>query len=108
VSASGSDVQSGGNSGDDLSSDLQDLEQSNDDFASSLNSDQQAVVANKLKDLDKKTKEMQTLAEQVKSELGNPQADPKLAREHIKKLDKLSKEVAKQQREAAVALGISA
>lgn len=100
--------QVGGNPSDDLSSDLQDLEQSNDDFASSLNNDQQAVVAGKLKELNKKTKEMQTLAAQVKSELGNPQADPKVAREHIKKLNKLSKEIAKQQHEVASALGISA
>jgi hypothetical protein len=100
--------QGGGDPGDALSSDLQDLEQSNDDLASSLNSDQQAIVASKLKDLDKKTKEMQTLAEQVKSELGNPQTDPKIAREHLKKLNKLSKEIAKQQHEVASALGISA
>ena len=43
-----------------------------------------------------------------KSELINPQADPKIAREHMKKLDKLSKEVAKQQHGVANALGISA
>jgi len=65
-------------------------------------------VASKLKDLDKKTKEMQTLAAQVKSELGNPQSDPKIVREHMKKLDKLSKEIARQQHKVATALGISA
>lgn len=92
----------------DLSSALDNLEQSNDDFASSLNSDQQAVVAGKLKDLQKKTKEMQTLAEQVKAEVNNPQADSKAVREHMKKLDKLGKEIAKEQREVASALGISA
>jgi|SRR6516165_10659248 hypothetical protein len=108
LAGNSSNAQAGSDSGDDLSSDLQDLDQSNDDFASSLNSDQQAVVASKLKDLQKKTKEMQTLADQVKSELNNPQADPKIAREHMKKLDKLSKEVAKQQHEVANALGISA
>ena len=104
----GSTAQPDDNSGDDLSSDLQDLEQSNDDFASSLNSDQQAVVAAKLKDLDKKTKEMQTLAQQLKAEMDNPQSDPKSVRDHMKKLDKLSKEIAKQQHEVASALGISA
>ena len=103
-----SNAQPDDNSGDDLSSDLQDLEQSNDDFASSLNSDQQAVVAAKLKDLDKKTKEMQTLAQQLKAEMDNPQSDPKSVRDHMKKLDKLSKEIAKQQHEVASALGISA
>jgi hypothetical protein len=108
LAGNSSNAQAGSDSGDDLSSDLQDLDQSNDDFASSLNSDQQTVVASKLKDLQKKTKEMQTLADQVKSELNNPQADPKIAREHMKKLDKLSKEVAKQQHEVANALGISA
>jgi hypothetical protein len=108
-SAASPDGQQQGNSpSTDLSSDLQDLEQSNDDLASSLNSDQQAVVASKLKDLNKKTKEMQTLAEQLKSEMGNPQADPKVVREHMKKLDKLGKEIAKQQREVASALGINA
>ena len=107
--AASADTQQGAaDPGDDLASDLQNLEQSNDDLASSLNSDQQAVVAGKLKDLQKKTKQMQALAEQVKSELNNPQADPKVAREHLKKLDRLSKEVAKQQHEVASALGISA
>jgi hypothetical protein len=105
---SGADAQSGDNPGNDLSSHLQDLEQSNDDLASSLNSDQQAVVAGKLKDLGKKTKEMQTMAQQLKTEIDNPQTDPKIVHEHKKKLDKLSKEVAKQQREVASALGISA
>ena len=109
-SAAGADAQQqdgGNNPGDDLSSALDDLQQSDDDLASSLNNDQQAVVAAKLKDLDKKTKEMQTLAAQVKSEVGNAQADPKVVREHMKKLDKLSKEIAKQQHEVASALGIS-
>jgi len=105
---SGADAQSSDNPGNDLSSHLQDLEQSNDDLASSLNSDQQAVVAGKLNDLGKKTKEMQTMARQLKTEIDNPQTDPKIVHEHKKKLDKLSKEVAKQQREVASALGISA
>lgn len=98
----------GGGPSDDLSSALDDLGQSNDDFASSLNSDQQAVVAGKLKDLQKKTKEMQTLAEQLKAEVSNPQANSKAVHEHMKKLDKLGKEIAKEQREVASALGISA
>jgi hypothetical protein len=42
------------------------------------------------------------------SELINLQADPKIAREHMKKLDKPSKEVAKQQHGVANALEISA
>lgn len=104
----GSNAQPDDNSGDDLTSSLDDLEQSNDDFASSLNNDQQAVVAAKLKDLDKKTKEMQALAQQLKAETDNPQSDPKAVREHIKKLDKLGKEIAKEQHEVATALGISA
>jgi hypothetical protein len=105
---SGADATSGNNTGDDLSSDLQDLKQSNDDLASSLSSDQQAVVASKLRDLDKKTKEMQTLAQQLKSEMDHAPSDPKVVREHMKKLDKLGKEIAKGQREVASALGISA
>ena len=109
-SSSSASVQQDDGSGpsDDLSSALDDLEQSNADFASSLNSDQQAVVAGKLKDLQKKTKEMQTLAEQVETEVNNPHADSKALREHMKKLDKLGKEVAKEQRDVASALGISA
>lgn len=51
---------------------------------------------------------MQSLAQQLKEEMGNPQADPKAVREHTKKLDKLSKEIAKQQHEVATALGITA
>ena len=84
------------------------MEQSNHDLSSTLNSDQQAVVASKLKDLDKKTKEMQSLSQQLKSELSNSESDPKIVREHLKKLDKLSKEIAKQQHEIGAALGISA
>jgi len=105
---SGADAQSGDDPSDDLSSDLQDLQQSDDDLASSLNSDQQAVVASKLKDLDKKTKEMRTLAAQLKTEIENPQSDPKAVRDHMKKLDKLGKEIAKEQHEVASALGITA
>lgn len=105
---SSSDAQQGsGDPSDALSSDLQDLEQSNDDLASSLNSDQQAVVANKLKDLDKKTKEMQSLAQQLKTEMANLESDPKVVREHTKRLDKLSKEIATEQHEVASALGLS-
>jgi hypothetical protein len=40
--------------------------------------------------------------------MDNPQSNPKAVREHMKKLDKLSKEIAKQQHEVASALGISA
>lgn len=93
--------------GDDLSSDLQDMAQSDDDLTSSLNADQQAVVAGKLKDIDEKTKEMQSLAEQLKSETGNAETNSKTVREHIKKLNKLSKEIAKEQHEIAAALGIT-
>ncbi len=105
---SSSGDQQGDDSGDSLSSDLADLSQSDDDLSASLNSDQQAVLAGKIKDLNKKTKEMQTLAKELKSELASSEVDSKLVKQQMKKLDKLGKEMAKEQREIAVALGISA
>lgn len=106
--ASADAQQSGGDLSDNLSNDLQDLAQNNDDLSASLNDDQQAVVASKMKDLEKKTKEMQSLAQQLKSEMNNPEADPKVVREHMKKLEKLAKETTKGQHEVAAALGVSA
>ncbi len=106
------DVSSGDQQGDDsggsLSSDLADLSQNDDDLSASLNSDQQAVLAAKIKDLDKKTKEMQALAQQLKAELAKSDSDPKLVKAQMKKLDKLGKEMAKEQHEIAAALGITA
>lgn len=106
--ASADDQGQSNDSSDSLSSDLEDLSQSDDDLSASLNPDQQAIVASKIKDLDKKTKEMQVLAKQLRLELGNPETDPKIVQGHMKKLNKLSKEIAKQQHEIASALGISA
>lgn len=108
VNASSGDQQQTDDSSDSLSSDLTDLTQDNDELSASLNPDQQAVVARKLKDLDKKTKEMQALAQRLKSELDNAESDSKLAKEQTKKLNKLGKEIAKEQREIATALGITA
>jgi hypothetical protein len=95
-------------SGDSLSSDLADLSQSDDDLSASLNSDQQAVLAAKIKDLHKKTKEMQALAQQLKATLANSDFDPKLVKAQVKRLNKLGNEVTKEQHEIAAALGISA
>jgi hypothetical protein len=106
--ASADPQQQGDDPTSDLSSDLQDMAQSDDDLISSLNDDQQAVVTNQIKDLEKKTKEMQALAQQLKSELDSPKSDPKVVREDMKKLDKLTKETTKRQHDVAVALGIQA
>jgi hypothetical protein len=105
---SGDSQQASDDSTDGLSSDLQDLSQSDDDFSASLNSDQEAVLAAKMKDLEKKTKEMQALAQQLKSELARPDADAKLLKAQMKKLKKLSNEIAKHQHEIAATLGIAA
>ena len=51
--------------GGDLSDDLQNLEQDDDDFASGLNDDQKAVLQSQIKELQQKTKEMEALAKQV-------------------------------------------
>jgi hypothetical protein len=93
-------------SSDDLSSDIQDLAQNDDDLIASLNDDQQAVLTSHIRDLEKKTQEMRSLAQQLKSELDSPKSDPKVLREHVKKLDKLTKETTKRQHDVAVALGI--
>ncbi len=81
------------------------MAQNDDDLIASLNDDQHAAVTGQIKDLEKKTKEMQSLAQQPKSELDSPKSDPKLLREHMKKLDKLTKETRKRQHDVAVALG---
>lgn len=106
-SASSDTQQQGDDPTSDLSNDLQDMAQSDDDLGTTLNSDQQAVVASKMKDLDKKTKEMQSLAEQLKSDSGNSASDPRVVQQRIKKLNKLSREIAKEQHDIAAALGIS-
>jgi len=106
-SAPSSDAQQpGDDSSDNLSSDIQDMAQNDDDLIASLNDEQQAVLTSQIKDLEKKTKEMQSLAQQLKSELDSPKSDPKVLREHMKKLDKLTKETTKRQHDVAVALGI--
>ena len=56
-----------------------------------------------MKDLEKKTKGMQSLAK-----IGNvPGADTQVVREHMKRLEKLAKETTKGQHEVAVGLGVS-
>jgi hypothetical protein len=91
----------------DLSNDLQSLEQDDDDLASGLNDDQKAVLQLQIKELQQKTKEMEVLASQIKTEMANRDTDPTALRKDIKKLDKLSKDISKRQHDVAVALGIT-
>ena len=91
----------------DLSNDLQNLEQDDDDLASGLNDDQKAVLQSQIKDLQEKTREMEVLAKQVKAEMADRDTDPKVLRKDLKQLEKLSKDISKRQHEVAVALGIA-
>jgi len=91
----------------DLSNDLENLEQDDDDFASGLNDDQKAVLQLQIKELQQKTKEMEALAKQVKTELADRDSDPAVVHKDLKKLEKLSKDISKRQQEIGVALGIT-
>jgi hypothetical protein len=91
----------------DLPDDLQSLEQDDDDLASGLNDDQKVVLQSQLKELQQKTKEMEALAQQVKTEMADRDADPAAVRKDLKKLGKLSKDISKRQHEIGVALGIA-
>lgn len=106
-SASASDSSDSPDVSSDLSNDLQNLEQDDDNFASGLNDDQKAVLQSQIKELQQKTKQMEVLANQVKTEIANRDADPTALRKDIKKLERLSKDISKRQREVAVALGIA-
>jgi chromosome segregation ATPase len=91
----------------DLSDDLQNLEQDDDDFASGLNDVQKAVLQSQIKELQQKTKEMEALAKQVKTEMADRDSDPAVVHKDLKKLEKLSKDISKRQQEIGVALGIT-
>jgi hypothetical protein len=106
--ASADTQQPGSDTSDILSSDLQDLAQSNDGLSASLNDEQQGAVASKMRDLAKKTKEMTVFGSTAEIEMNNPEADPKVLLEQTKKLAKLSKGIKTQQHEVAAALGIAA
>jgi hypothetical protein len=93
--------------GSDLSDDLQSLEQDDNDLASGLNDDQKAVLQSQIKELQQKTKEMEALARQVKTEMADHDADPTAVRMDLLKLEKLSKDISKRQHEIGVALGIA-
>jgi hypothetical protein len=105
--AASSDNSDSSGAGSDLSDDLQSLEQDDNDLASGLNDDQKAVLQSQIKELQQKTKEMEALARQVKTEMADHVADPTVVRNDLKKLEKLSKDVSKRQHEIGVALGIA-
>ena len=94
--------------GDQLSSDLQDLEQDQNNLLDGFNSDQQAALAAQIKDLKKKTSQLAEWSQQLKADLANKNSDLKKLQEEVRKIDKLSKQIQKEQRAVATALGIEA
>jgi predicted RNase H-like nuclease (RuvC/YqgF family) len=92
--------------GDQLSSDVQDLEQDLDNLFDGFNSDQQTAVAAQIKDLKKKTSQLAEWSQQLKADLANKNSDPKKIQEAVRRIDKLTKQIQKEQRAVAAALGI--
>ena len=91
---------------DALSSDMQDMEQEDNGLVSGFNDDQTAALAGQLKSLEKSTKEMQALTDHLRTEMADKDTDPKVIHRDLKKLEKLAKQVSKQQHEIGVAPGI--
>lgn len=94
--------------GDQLSSDVQDLEQDIDNLFDGFNSDQQTALAAQIKDLKKKTSQLAEWSQQLKADLANKNSDPKKVQEAVHRIDKLTKQIQKEQRAVAAALGIEA
>lgn len=94
--------------GDQLSSDVQDLEQDLDNLFDGFNSNQQAALAAQIKDLKKKTSQLTEWSQQLKVDLANKNSNPKKIQEAVRRIDKLTKQIQKEQRAVAVALGIDA
>lgn len=91
---------------DQLSSDLQDLEQDQNDFLESLNKDQKTALESQIKDVQKKLKQLDDASRELKADLEAKNADPAMVRKELKKLDHLSKAIQNEQRQIASALGI--
>ena len=105
---SSADASAGGDDGQGLSGDVADLTQDDDSLVSGMNKDQTAALTSQIKNLQKSTKEMEELAQQIKAEMAAQGNDPKKVQRDLKKLQKLAKDVAKKQRDIATALGIEA
>ena len=105
---SSADASAGGDDGQDLSGDVADLTQDDDSLVSGMNEDQTAALTAQIKNLQKSTKEMEELAQQIKAEMAAQGNDPKKVQKDLKKLQKLAKDIAKKQRDIATALGIEA
>jgi len=98
---------SGDDPGDQLTSHLQNLEQDQNSLLDGFNSDQAALAA-QIKDLKKKTSQLAEWSQQLKTELANKNSHPKKLQETVRKIDKLTKQIQKEQRVVATALGIEA
>ena len=114
-SAQGSDSRQSGQSADNqpstdgsdqLSSDLQDLEQDQNDFLDSLNKDQKAALEGQIKDVQKKLKQLDEISKELRADMEAKSVDQARIRSEVKKLDKLSKAIQNEQRQIAGALGI--
>lgn len=100
------DAQQADDGSGQLDTDVQDLEQDQNEFLDSLNEDQKTVLESQIKDVQKKMKQLDTWSKELKAELDNKNADPVKVREQVRKMDKLSKDIQKEQHQIADALGI--
>lgn len=91
---------------DQLSNDIQDVEQQLDDLITSLNDDQKSADHNQIQDLMRSTKNLQAISDQLGYELDRENADSQKVREQIRKTDGAAKQVQKQERELAESIGI--
>ena len=89
-----------------LDSDVQDLQQDQNDFLDSLSDNQKTALENQIKDVQNKMKQLDALSKELKAELEDKNADPAKIRAQAKRLDKLSKAIQNEQRLIATALGI--
>ena len=63
----------------------------------SLNDDQKTALENQVKDVQKKMKQLDTWSKELRAELESKNADQGKIREQVKKIDKLSKAIQKEQ-----------
>lgn len=100
------DAQPPDSGGDQLDSDIQDVEQDQNDFLDSLSDDQKTALESQIKDVQKKMKQLDAMSKELKAELEGKTVDSAKIREQAKKLDKLSKAIQNEQHLIAGALGI--
>jgi chromosome segregation ATPase len=92
---------------DQLSADVQDMQQQLNELVASLNDEQKTADQEKIEDLMQSTKDLEAFADALGYELEQENVETAKVREELRTADGAAKQVQKQERELAESLGIA-